>query len=411
MNSSLACPPQGSQAAAEVMEVAPEEILAAIPNAVFATDRDMRIIYFNQTAEQITGFKKQEAIGMFCRDVIKSELCEHQCLIKEALDSGKRIFYVKTELITAEGKRIPVLVNTSLLKNKLGDIVGYLVIFQDISDLQKTLKELQRAKQLLVKKNRSLRLAYKRLKLTQQYLIESQKMESLGRLAGGVAHHFNNILCGVLGYLQLLKDHLKYDETAQRYLDRIEKAILRAVDLVRKILAFAQGVRTEVKIVDVNKLITELVTTLKENLESDIEIHLELSPNLYPIEGDPNQIYHALFNLCINAQEAMPKGGKITIRTENVEVVSDKSFTNNIKPGKYVVISVSDTGTGIKPEIQDKIFDPFFSTKAPGQATGLGLSMVHTIVRTHKGYVNFKSFPSKGTTFYLYFPAKKLNVN
>ena len=408
MTSSSAYPFSNSQ---PVIEVAAEEILTAIPNAVFATDRDMRIIYFNKIAEQITAFKKQEAIGMFCRDVIKSELCEYECLIKRALDSGKSIFHVKTRILTAEGEKIPVLINTSLLRNKVGTIVGYLVIFQDISDLQRTMEELEHAKRLLAEKNRSLRLAYKEIKLAQQHLIESQKMESLGRLAGGMAHHFNNILCGVLGYLGLLKTHIKYDNVVQTYLNRIEKSTLRATELVQKILAFTQDVRTKIEAVNVNRLIMDLATALKENLDPNIEINLELSPNLYPIEGDPNQIYHALFNLCINAQDAMPEGGEITIKTENQEVLPNKFPTFNIEPGQYVVISVSDTGIGIKPEIQDKIFEPFFTTKEPGQGTGLGLSMVHGIVRAHGGHIRFKSSLNKGTTFLLYFPVKNSHIS
>ncbi len=398
------------------VEVVPEEILAAIPNAVFATDKNMRIIYFNKTAEQITGFKKSEAIGMFCRDVIKSDLCESQCLIKQALDSGKSIFHVKTNITNAEGERLPVLVNTSLLRNKLGVIVGYLVIFQDISDLQRTMEELQHAKRMLVEKNRSLRLAYKELKLTQQHLVESQKMESLGRLAGGVAHHFNNILCGVLGYLELLKNRVQYDKVSQTYVAKMEKSTLKAAELIRKILAFAQGARTKIEKINLNRLIMDLATTLKETLDANIEINLDLDPNIYPIEGDPNQIYHALFNLCVNAQDAMPEGGQITIKTENKEILphslSAVRFSSNaqLEPGRYVVIAVSDTGMGIKPEIQDKVFDPFFTTKEPGQGTGLGLSMVHGIVKAHGGYIDLKSFPGRGTTFYLYFPAKELKI-
>ncbi len=402
----LSSPCPNSQPGIDVMEVAPEEILAAIPNAVFATDKDMRIIYFNKIAEQITGFKKQEAIGMFCRDVIKSDLCEYECLIKRVLDSGKSIFHVKTKIVTLEGERIPVLVNTSLLHNKAGKIVGYLVIFQDISDIQRTMEELQHAKRLLAEKNKSLKLAYKQLKLTQQHLIQAQKMESLGRLSGGMAHHFNNILCGILGHLELLRNHIKQEDINNVYLDKIEKSTLKAVNLVQKILTFAQGIKTEIETVNINKIVKDLTKTLKENLDSNIEIKLELSPDLYTIEGDPNQIYHALFNLCINAQEAMPEGGIITIKTENQEVVA-----NNIEPGRYVVVSISDTGVGINPEIRDKIFDPFFTTKEPGEAIGLGLSMVHGIVKAHGGHISFKSSPHKGTTFSLYFPAQNNNKN
>ncbi len=385
------------------MEVAPEEILAAIPNAVFATDRQMRILYFNRTAEAITGFKRNEAIGMFCRDVFKSSLCERDCLIKRALDSGKRLFHVKSEILTADGQKIPVLANSSLLHDRAGRIVGYLVILQDISDIQKTLEELEKAKALLEDRNRSLRRAYKELKLTQEYLIEAQKMESLGRLSGGMAHHFNNILCEILGYVELLRNRNDFDRRqARSYLNKIEKSVLKAVNLVQKILTFAQSLKTKEEEINLNHVIYELVGIIRDTLADNVHIELRLSPDLPLVKGDAHQIYHALFNLCINAQDAMPTGGVITISTY--------TDTDAVGPGEpkrlFAVIEVTDTGMGIKPEIQDKIFDPFFTTKEPGKGTGLGLSMVHGIVKSHGGHVKFES-SSQGTTFFLYFPVEE----
>ncbi len=382
------------------MEVAPEEILAAIPNAVFATDKQMRILYFNRTAEAITGFKRTEAVGMFCRDVFKSSLCERDCLIKRALDSGKRLFHVKSEIVTVDGQKIPVLANSSLLHDRSGRIVGYLVILQDISDIQKTLEELETAKALLEDRNRSLRRAYKELKLTQEYLIEAQKMESLGRLSGGMAHHFNNILCEILGYVELLRNRRNFDHRqAQSYLNKIEKSVLKAVNLVQKILTFAQTLKTQEEEINLNHVIYELVGIIRDTLADNVRIELRLAPDLPPVKGDAHQIYHALFNLCINAQDAMPTGGIITIST-----YTETNSPNPNEPERlFAVIRVADTGMGIKPDIRDKVFDPFFTTKEPGKGTGLGLSMVHGIVKSHGGHVKFES-SSQGTTFFLYFP-------
>ncbi|MCD6319232.1 MAG: PAS domain S-box protein [Candidatus Desulfofervidaceae bacterium] len=391
------------------LEVAAEQILAAIPNAVFATDKNMRIIYFNKIAEKITGFKEKEAIGMYCRDVFKTDLCGYQCLIERAFESGKNIFHVEAELTDAEGEKIPVLTNASVLRDKSGRITGYLVVFQDISDIKKTVEELRLAKRMLVEKNRSLRLAYKELELTQRQLLQAQKMESLGRLAGGFAHNFNNILCVILGYVSLLKKQLSYDKSINTYIDIIEKSTLKAADLTQKVLAFAQGGKYKIELVDVNKIIIRLVSVLKETLAENIQIDLELSPEILPVEADASQIYHALLNLCINARDAMPEGGKVKIKTERVKIPSQKSISaSKINPGHYVLITVSDTGPGIKPEIQDKIFEPFFTTKGPDKGTGLGLAVVYGIVKGHHGHIKLESTPGKGTNFYIYLPVKEV---
>jgi len=389
------------------LEVAAEQILAAIPNAVFATDKNMRIIYFNKIAERITGFKQEEAIGMYCRDVFKSDLCEYQCLIKRAFDSGKNIFHVETELTDVEGEKIPVLTNASVLRDNYNEIVGYLVVFQDISDIKRTMQELHLAKQMLIEKNRSLRLAYKELELTQRQLLEVQKMESLGRLAGGFAHNFNNILCIILGYISLLKNQISYDKFAKNYMDIIEKSALKAADLTQKVLAFAQGGKYKMELVDVNKIITKLASILEETLGENIQIDLQLSSETFPIEADASQIYHALLNLCLNARDAMPEGGIIEIKTEYVKISNEIISSSKIDPGYYLVITVSDTGVGIKPEIQDKIFEPFFTTKGPNKGAGLGLAVVYGIVKGHQGHIKLKSTPGEGTTFYIYLPVKR----
>ncbi len=390
------------------LEVAAEQILAAIPNAVFATDKDMRIIYFNRIAEEITGFRKEEAIGMYCQDVFKTDLCEYQCIIKRAFDSGKNIFHIEAELTDDEGRKIPALTNASVLRNKVGQIVGYLVIFQDISDIKKTIEELRVAKQMLIEKNNSLQLAYKELESTQQQLMEAQKMESLGRLAGGFAHNFNNIMFIILGYISLLKNQVSYDKLAQKYLNTIEKSTLKAADLTQKVLAFTQQGKYQAEPVNINQIIVKLASVLKETLGDNIQIDLQLSSNALPVEADVSQIYHALLNLCINARDAMPEGGKIVIKTELIKVSPNETIPlSTIDPKHYVLITISDTGIGIKPEIQDKIFEPFFSTKGPDKGTGLGLAIVYGIVKGHHGHIRLESTPGKGTTFYIYLPAKE----
>ena len=261
---------------------------------------------------------------------------------------------------------------------------------------------------MLIEKNNSLQLAYKELESTQQQLMEAQKMESLGRLAGGFAHNFNNIMFIILGYISLLKNQVSYDKLAQKYLNTIEKSTLKAADLTQKVLAFAQQGKYQAEPVNINQIIVKLASVLKETLGDNIQIDLQLSSNALPVEADVSQIYHALLNLCINARDAMPEGGKIVIKTELIKVSPNETIPlSTIDPKHYVLITISDTGIGIKPEIQDKIFEPFFSTKGPDKGTGLGLAIVYGIVKGHHGHIRLESTPGKGTTFYIYLPAKE----
>ncbi len=383
------------------LDLAPGDILAAIPNAVFATDKQMRIVYFNPAAVSLTGFRRQEALGMFCRDVFKSTLCEHHCLIKRALDSGHRLFHVKSQIRTAEGQDIGVLANASLLRNSDRQIVGYLVILQDISDLQRMVKELEKTKAELERQNRYLIRTHQELKLTQQHLIQTQKMESLGRLSGGMAHHFNNILCEILGYVELLRNQKDHKSKLEAYLKKIERSVLKAVNLVQKILTFSQDLHLETGPLDLNRLVYEMTEVIQASLAENITLKLELSENLPLIKGDAHQIYHAIFNLCLNAQDAMPAGGVLTIKT----YVSHTKFVSGEDDRDYVVVCVKDTGIGVKTEIRDKIFDPFFTTKEPGEGIGLGLSVVHGIAKAHGGHITFKT-SAQGTEFFLYLPAE-----
>jgi two-component system cell cycle sensor histidine kinase/response regulator CckA len=238
-------------------------------------------------------------------------------------------------------------------------------------------------------------------------LLHQQKMESIGTMAGGIAHDFNNILTGVLGYASLLKHRLQEQPETKRFVEIIETSSLRAADLVRQLLAFSRGTQPEeLQVVYPNRVIRETARLLESSVGKDVLLELDLHPHISPIAANATQVQQAILNLCLNARDAMPNGGKISIATAEVDLDADNASNYQdlaIKPGKYVRIRVADDGIGIPQENLDKIFDPFFTTKEVGKGSGLGLAMVYGIVQNARGYVNVQSGEGKGTVFDLFF--------
>ena len=244
-------------------------------------------------------------------------------------------------------------------------------------------------------------------KSLEEQLFQSQKMESIGRLAGGVAHDFNNILTSIMGFAEILK--LKYDDATTvtgRAAEAIYKGSIRAANLTKQLLGFARGGKYESKPLDINNVIREIINMSEKIFEKSIDVTLNLDEKVKNIEGDLNQINQVFTNLIINAKDAMPTGGKLSFKTENFVLDDDhKDIFPDPKSGDYVKISVSDTGIGMSKQIKDNIFEPFFSTKGEGKGTGLGLATVYGIIKNHKGYIFCESEPGHGTTFSIYLPA------
>ncbi len=238
-------------------------------------------------------------------------------------------------------------------------------------------------------------------------LLHQQKMESIGTMAGGIAHDFNNILTGVLGYASLLKHRVKDQAETQRFIEIIETSSLRAADLVRQLLAFSRGTQPEdLQIVYPNRVIQETTRLLESSLGKNIQLELDLSPTIPPIAANSTQVQQAVLNLCLNARDAMPNGGEITISTAVVDCGGNSPAMYQdlvAEPGQYVRVRVADHGIGITQDDLDKIFDPFFTTKEVGKGSGLGLAMVYGIVQNARGYVHVKSEESKGSVFDLLF--------
>ncbi|RMF02110.1 MAG: PAS domain S-box protein, partial [Chloroflexi bacterium] len=241
-----------------------------------------------------------------------------------------------------------------------------------------------------------------RQKQLEEQLQQAQKLEAVGQMAGGIAHNFNNVLTALIGHTELALDSLPEDHPVRFDLEGIRKSARRAADLTQQLLAFTRHQVARPQILDLNQLVTDINTMLRQLIDESIEFVVQPGSNLWFIKADSGQIEQVLVNLIVNAHDAMPQGGKLTLSTGNISLRHGQH--PEVPGGEYVRLSVTDTGMGIPPEIQPHIFEPFFTTKEVGQGTGLGLSTCFGIVRQNKGYIVFSSRPGEGTTFEIYLP-------
>jgi two-component system cell cycle sensor histidine kinase/response regulator CckA len=242
-------------------------------------------------------------------------------------------------------------------------------------------------------------------KRLEEELRQSQKMEAVGRLAGGIAHDFNNLLTVITGYSDLLLTSAELSESARDMIRQIKKSGDRAASMTRQLLAFSRRQMLVPEVIDLNSLIDSLSEMLRRVIGEDIDLELLLESKLGSVTADPGQVQQVLMNLVVNARDAMPLGGKLTIQTANVEWNEELDQRHpDAKPGSYAVISVSDNGIGISPEVQEHLFEPFFTTKGVGKGTGLGLSTVYGIVKQSNGLVEVHSVPGHGASFHIYLP-------
>jgi signal transduction histidine kinase/CheY-like chemotaxis protein len=243
-------------------------------------------------------------------------------------------------------------------------------------------------------------------RILEQRLQHADKLESIGTLAGGIAHDFNNLLMGIQGYASLSLMNLDPSQPNYERLKRIEEQVQSGADLTKQLLGFARGGRYAVKPTDMNDII-EKTSSMFGRTKKEISIHRKYGKDLWPVEVDQGQMEQVFMNLYVNAWQAMPGGGEIYLETENVLLEGEQAFPYTVKPGKYVKIKITDTGTGMDAQTRERIFDPFFTTKEMGRGTGLGLATVYGIIKGHKGMINVDSEPGHGTTFTIYLPASE----
>ncbi|MFW6358546.1 MAG: response regulator [Chroococcales cyanobacterium] len=352
-------------------------LLDIATDAIIVRDEHQNILFWNKGAERLYGWKAEDAIGKNADTLLYPTLVPPtERISKILLEKGE--WQGELEQQTREGRKIVVESRWTLVPSDEGTPQSTLIVNTDITE----------AKQL------------------ESQFLRAQRLESLGTLAGGVAHDLNNILSPILMTVQLLR--MKHsDSQSQRWLATLETSAKRGADLVKQVLSFARGLEGDRTLLQVGHLILEIKQIIKQTFPKSIRIVTDLSTReLWTVSGDATQLQQVLMNLCVNARDAMPEGGKLTITAKNIWLNEAYAKTHvDAKVGPYILITVSDTGVGIPNEIIDRIFDPFFTTKSLGKGTGLGLSTAIGIVKSHGGFMTVYSERNQGTQFNLYFPA------
>ncbi len=348
-------------------------------DVVFSIDREFKIFSLSPSVERALGYKPDELIGRPLSE-LNIFTPEH---LETAISDLKRVFDGNSlelssyELIARDGSiRFGEISATPL--TEAGKVVGVTAVARDVTEKKKL----------------------------ETQLLQAQKMEAVGRLAGGIAHDFNNLMSAVIGFSELALDQLRKDDPMRDQLEEIFKAGKRATILTRQLLAFSRKQVMKPYVLDLNNVVADTEKMLHRLIGEDIELETILAPDLGRVKADPGQIEQVIMNLAVNARDAMPTGGKLTIMTQNVFL--DESYARQhgveLQPGSYVMLAVSDSGVGMNKEVLSKIFEPFYTTKEKDKGTGLGLATVYGVVKQSGGYIWVYSEPAQGATFKIYLP-------
>jgi two-component system, cell cycle sensor histidine kinase and response regulator CckA len=351
-------------------------LLDVATDAIIVRDLENNILFWNKGAERLYGWKAADALSKNANELLYKEISPQlQLALDTILEKGE--WQGELYQVTKDGKNIIVESRWTLVQDEAKQPKSILVVNTDITEKKQ---------------------------LETQFL-RAQRMESIGTLAGGIAHDLNNVLAPILMTAQLLETQL-HDEQSQRLLPILIANAKRGAALVKQVLSFARGLEGQFTILQVRHLISEIKQIAQETFPKSITLSANISQFLGTVYGDATQLHQVLMNLCVNARDAMPFGGTLRISAQNLFIDENSARMHlDAKVGSYIVITIADTGTGIPPEILDRIFEPFFTTKDMGKGTGLGLSTVMGIVKSHGGFINVYSELGQGTQFKVYLPA------
>jgi PAS domain S-box-containing protein len=363
-------------------------VQSVVDYAIFMLDPSGHVASWNAGARRIKGYDAEEIIGEHFSRFYTPEDVEAR-LPWTALETARREgrFAAEGWRQRKDGARFWASVVIDPIRNDAGEVIGFAKVTRDLTERREAELELQRS---------------------QEALFQSQKMEAVGQLTGGLAHDFNNLLTGITGSLDMMRTRLAQGRVNEldRYITAAQGAASRAAALTHRLLAFSRRQTLEPRIVDANKLVSGMEELIRRTIGPSMTLETVLSAGLWPCYCDPNQLENALLNLCINGRDAMPGGGHLTIETANIWVDETGARQRDMPEGQYVALCVTDTGTGMSPEVVSRAFDPFYTTKPPGKGTGLGLSMIYGFAKQSGGQVRIYSEVGRGTTVKIYLPRR-----
>jgi len=359
-------------------------ILASIQEAYFELDLTGNLTFVNDATCRFTGYSKEELIGMNNRQYSSPEMAQQVYnKFNEIYQTGRSVSFTRYTIIGKDNQQHHLEVSASLIKNAEGQPVGFRGVARDNTNRLKNENE--------------------KHKLEKQ-LQHAQRMKAIGTLAGGIAHDFNNLLMAIQGNVSFLLTETRQDSIIQENLKTIERCVNSGADLTSRLLGFARGGKYDVRPIDFNDVLQHTAKMFGRT-RKEVKIHQNLTKQIWAVEADRSQIEQVLMNLFLNASKAMTGSGDLFLKTTNMICDEQYVWAYGLPSGKYVKVSVKDTGCGMDEAVKRRIFEPFFTTKQMGRGTGLGLASAFGIIENHNGFIDVKSRPGRGSTFNIYLPA------
>ncbi|HYK88874.1 MAG TPA: PAS domain S-box protein [Acidobacteriota bacterium] len=352
------------------------ELFENANDVIYTLDLAGNITSVNQAGEKTSGYTRAEAVTLNMSQVVAPEYLDKSNELIRRAAAGERLAPTEIEILAKDGRRIALEISVHAIFRE-GRPAGIQGIARDVNGR----------------------------KLLERQLLQSQKMEAIGRLVGGVAHDFNNLLTVIVGYCEMLLSAYPENDPRRNDLDQVKKAGERAADLTSKLLAFSRRQILQPRVIDLNGVVSDNVKLLRRLIGEDIELKTSLANELGKVKADPGQIEQVIMNLAVNSKDAMPRGGTLVVETATV--VLDESFVRShagAQQGNYVMLALRDSGTGMDEETKRHLFEPFYTTKGEGKGTGLGLASVYGIIKQSGGYIAVDTGLGHGTTFSIYLP-------